>query len=270
MTRSTAAVLVIASVLFASSFAPFAQAQDAAESDAEEAPAPLPEPELTEPEEAMPSEPAPEPAPEEHEGPAILEHVGGRPPPAPPEHIQGEDEGHPANSSPELPPDIAFVTPGDTRTRQGVLALPGQSPPPPLPYGISVAGGFTRALIGPMATDFARIEERFEVRLPELGGFLIGGGAAQFFDDQNYVVELGPRVGYGVPFCDAGEVKCEGAVHVQPGVAFGFLGVQFDLNANLDLRLLIGRHFEVGITGSFSFIGGGNFLSLTGMLGAIF
>ncbi len=208
---------------------------------------------------------------EERQALPILPSVGGRPPRAA-EHDPAANR--PQQGSGRLPNDTPFLIPGDLRNQQNIGSpLPGQEPESAPPYLLAVSGGVTHWLAPGTATglNFARIEERFEARLPELGGFLFGAGAAQIFNFNSQIaMEVGPRVGWGAYFCDERDVKCEGAVHIQPGIAFGFLGVQFDLHADLDVRLLLWRVLQVGITGGYSFIGGGNFLNLTGMVGVMF
>lgn len=265
---------VLACVLVSSLCVATARAQDRdLEREASEEPAPLPEIETV---------PLPEPEPEpdevepDHEERSarpplpILERVGGRP------HRAEDGERRATAGTESAPPDVAFVVPmgpqgaaGDLRANTSNLRLPGQNTQPAPPYGISAAAGFTRQLaMEPI--DYVRVEERFEARIPGFSELRLGVGSAQMINSQYFVIEAGPRVGMGAYFCDTPEMKCEGIIDLQPGVAFGSFGVLFDLNASLDLRLQIERVFEVGVSGAFSFIGDGTFLSLGGMLGVTF
>ncbi len=208
---------------------------------------------VEEPEPEVSEEPEPESLP-------ILERIG-------PNHR------HPSQSEP-LPPDVAFQVPGDARVRTDMgLEMPRQEPAPGTVFELSAGAGWTRQLANPGPIDYVRFEQRFEVRLPELAGFMFGFGVAELFQPASidrYIIEVGPRAGMSVPFCADTVVRCEGVIHVQPGVAFGFIGTEFDLQAGLDARFVFDRIFLLSAGGALSFIAGANFVTLAGNAGLVF
>lgn len=224
---------------------------DAGTPSAEAAPAPSLEVEL-EPDPTQ--EPTPDPVP-------ILERVG-------PVHR------HPPAA--EAQPDVAFTLPDPERrdprvARQG-FQLPAEEPAPPPIFGVAIGAGFSR-LLANIAIDYLRLEQRFEARIPELSGFFVGAGVAELFDPTSidrYIIEVGPRAGFGASFCDDRLVRCDGVVLVQPGVAAGHLGVQFDFQAALEVRFLFARLLELSAGGTFSFVGSATFVSLAGNVGLAF
>lgn len=194
----------------------------------------------------------------------ILERIG------PSRRAAREDEEQDTAEAPgRLPDDIAFVVPGDLRTREARGALPAAEPPPPPTFLVSLGAGFTRQLAN-VAVDYLRLEQSFEARIPELLDLRVGLGVAELISDDLFVFEIGPRVGLGAGFCNERALRCEGVVQVQPGVAAGYLGVAFDLHARLELRLLIERVVELSAHGAFSLIGGTTFVGAGGNVGIAF
>ncbi len=249
---------------------PASEAPDAEAPDADDQPlvlelAPeLPTPTLEGAEPIGSAEPLPEPPAEPQ--PTILNHIGLG---DHPEWEESEDDG-------EIPHDIAFETPGDPRgttttpDRRGAQVYgvdPEEEPPP---YVLAAGAGYARFLAA-TPVDFFRIEERFEVALPELSGIRLGAAASQMFNDQSYVFGAGVRVGMGVNLCDTGHMQCEGVIYVQPGFLAGLTGPRFDLNASLGLRLLLWRLLSVSVDGGYSLLFDGNsLLHVTGSLGVLF
>lgn len=226
----------------------------------DDAPA-LPPPTLPDEDLAWPSAPPPsEPEPQRQ----ILVRVGGRPSqrlPSPDE----EEESEP------LPDDVSFVVPGDLRTReggQGRLRLPGQATSPPPLYSVAVGAGWSRLLTAE-ALDHLRLEQRWEARLDVAPEFRWGVAVAELFGP-TFLVEVGPRVGFGASFCNEPDFTCEGVILVQPGVIAGENVADFDLHASLDLRMLVARVFMPAITGGLSFFGGVTMVSVSGQVGLAF
>lgn len=212
----------------------------------------LPSPELTE-----------EPA--RPDAPPILEgvHPGTRPLVEP---------GEP------LPPDVPFVMPqtpsgtaGDIGTVPVVTMPRAQPEEPPPPFAVSAGGGFTVQLIDPQQVYYARLDQRFDVRIPELDLVRVGFGVAEMISDLRYFVEVGPTIGMGAYFCEDRVVRCEGIIVIQPGLAAGdFLGAQFLFRGALDVRFLFERIVSVAASVAFSRIGEGNFLHFGGLAGIHF
>lgn len=233
-----------------------AHAQDAAtdeaagedEAGAEEAPVELPPPTLDEEEPVVPPEPLPAPEEEEESQPEILTRIG------PGQHPEWEDDGEPTAR------DIAFETPGDLRSTQ---ASPGNQPSarfdearpeqPAPPFVIAAGAGWARFL-STVPLDFFRIEERFEATIPEFTTLRIGAGASQMFGPEGYLVGGGVRIGMGVPFCDLGDVVCDGVAFVQPGFMAGLTGPRFDLDALLSLRMNFLRAGQLALEGGYSLL----------------
>ncbi|MFK7984960.1 MAG: hypothetical protein AB8I08_02940 [Sandaracinaceae bacterium] len=242
----------------------------------------LPAPTLPDPEPIAP--PEPETEPEEEEGPdaEILFRIS-------------RDENEEA-----LPSDVGFETPGDLRTEsavQGQVPSILQGTPPPreaspdpdgeedeplqdpeaLPptFAIAAGGGWSRWLTPSGERDYARIEERFEVRVPDFEALRIGAGAAQLIglgdEESDLLFEGGVRVAFGFFFCRERWIRCEGTIAVQPGVIGGdLLGASFDLNAGLDLRFLIEEWVEVSLGAAYSLVGTTSFLHAAGLVGVTF
>jgi hypothetical protein len=256
MTRATATFLAIVALSAG------AHAQDA------EGPAPveLPAPTLEEAEPVAPPEPMPEP-PEEEGEPQILLRIG------PGDHPEWE-------GSEPAPRDIAFETPGDLRTTEDLrqrsaglrLESADEEPDePPLPPFVLAAGAGYSRFLSTVPIDFFRVEERFEVTIPELSLLRVGAAASQMFGANGYLVGGGVRIGLGVPFCRAGDLVCDGAAFVQPGFLAGLIGARFDLDALLSLRLILVRTVQVAVEGGYSLLFDGNsLLHVTGSAGFVF
>jgi hypothetical protein len=242
----------------------------------EEAP-PLPAPELPDEEPAEPDEAEPE------EPPRVLMRIR-----------RGQvDDDLAVEEEPEyVERDVARPIPGDLRTagqtsavtlpeseqgppRASVSEAPARAPQP-RPFSISAGVSFARLLAG--TRDFVMIQERFEALLPEFPALRLGVGVSQLYAcrsgttgtpsecELNFVFKGGPRVGLGVHLFDLGLLSCDGVVSVQPGIMFGDIGTYFDLHADLDVRFIFGRDFEVDLTGGFSLIGETSFLEIGGLL----
>ena len=171
--------------------------------------------------------------------------------------------------------DVPFTVPSDAqdaRIQGQGLELPPEEPPEPPIFGIAIGAGWTRQLSN-IALDYVRLEQRFEARIPDFLGFFVGVGVAELFDPtalDRYIIEVGPRAGFGAGFCDDRLVQCEGVVFIQPGVAAGYLGLQFDFQGALDLRFLFARLVELSGGAAISFIGGTTFISVSGNAGLRF
>ena len=252
--RIAIALSLLVTALAASARAQDASAQDASAPDAEETEV-----------EAAPSldvevepDPPPEPTPERV---PILERIGP------------SRRREPAQASTR---DVPFVVPSaaqDARIQGQGLELPPEEPPEPPIFDIAIGAGWTRQLAN-IALDYVRLEQRFEARIPDFLGLFVGVGVAELIDPTGvagYIIEVGPRVGFGAGFCDDSLVRCEGVVYVQPGVAAGpYIGVQFDFQGALDLRFLFARILELSAGAALSFIDGTTFVSASGNVGLRF
>ena len=251
--------------------APIARAQPASAEPTEEGsgapatdpdealPPALPPPTLTE----DPSD-APEPAPDDE--PHILTHIGTG------DHPEWEGERG------EVPRDVAFEPPASAAT-EGPDAPPGaqtvvpsvrpEEPPPPFVVGVGV--GWAR-LLAMVPIDLLRLEERFEVSIPDFRMLRVGAAATQMLGDAGYVVGGGARVGMGVSVCETGGIVCEGVITVAPGFLTGLVGTRFDLNASLSFRLLIERVLWLAADGGYSlqFADSVSIVHLTLQLGLLF
>ncbi len=174
------------------------------------------------------------------------------------------------------PRDVPFTVPSDAqdaRIQGQGLELPPEEPPEPPIFGIAIGAGWTRQLSN-IAIDYVRLEQRFEARIPDFLGFFVGVGVAELFDltspGGGFIIEVGPRAGFGAGFCDDRLVQCEGVVFIQPGIAAGDLGLQFDFQGALDLRFLFARLVELSGGAAISFIGGTSFITVSGNAGLRF
>jgi hypothetical protein len=191
---------------------------------------------------------------------------------APPSLEVGLEPDPTHEPTPERVPLLERIGPSDPRVARQGFQLPAEEPAPPPLFGIAIGAGFSR-LLANIAIDYVRLEQRFEARIPELTGFFVGAGVAELFDPTSldrFIIEVGPRAGFGASFCDDRLVRCDGVVLVQPGVAAGHLGVQFDFQAALEVRFLLLRLLELSAGGTFSFVGSATFVSLAGNIGLAF
>lgn len=200
-----------------------------------------------------------------------------------------------------IEPDIGFETPGDLRVETSAegrlppVLRPSIPPRPPAaeasasteptdeldaliepewkpsPFRISAGAGWSR-LLAVQPIDYARIEERFEARIPDFEALTVGVGLAQLVDlDGRFLFEGGARVAFGFFFCAESWVRCEGGIALQPGVIAGdSLGVQFDLHGALDMRFLLEERVEINLTGAYSLVGPTSLVHVTGLVGVVF
>lgn len=240
-----------------------ARAQDATPEEGapeEGTPPALPAPTLEEPPPGPP-EPLPEPE-EEEEQPEILHRISVG------DHPEWEiEEGE------EVPRDISFEVPGDTRTHtpSGQIQLPSdEEPSVPPTFGLGVGAGFAR-LLGAIPFDYFLLNQRFEARIPDFPALHLGAAVSEMFNDGDYLVGGGARIGLGATWCDAGWVVCEGIATIQPGVMGGpMLGVRFDLHAELDLRFHFRGLLELGVVGGYSLLGETSLLQVGGEAAIVF
>lgn len=232
------------------------------EPGAEGEPVPLPPPQLEDPD--LPSEPAPEEPEEEPDGQTrLLLHIGGEPPPDPP-----PERGTVTNQVTDVP----FVVPDDQRQIGGLSAAPRPEEEEPLEppwFEIGAGAGWSR-LLANMAIDYLWLEQRFELRIPDLPALRVGVGAAEHWRPEGLIFEIGPRIGYGVYIFDDRDVLMEAVIHVQPGFATGDLGSVFDLAAALDVRLQVPRWFELSASIGYALVGTSSILKLGGSLALTF
>lgn len=215
---------------------------------------------------------APQPPPPEEAGPPILEPIG-----------PGGQPGLPEADPGPVPPDVPFVVPGDIRVDQGVTMMPptvsppappdadaSESPPPTPPLvSLGVAVGPGLQFVG-LEQAFVHLLEVLEFHIPELDAIRVGVGAGQWLGE-TVVVAFGPRAGLGATFCQAGNLRCEGILMVQPGVAFGGgLGTQFDLYLSMDIRFWLDELIAIGVIGGVSRISNISLAHASGVAGLAF
>lgn len=172
------------------------------------------------------------------------------------------------DAEPPLPRDVPGETSGMGSVDQPVMGEAERAEGyRPAPFSIAAGVGFARLIA--VATDMVSIHQRFEARLPEFPALVLGVGVSEMIGS-NWFVAGGPRIGLGAVMFDAVHVACEAVVSVQLGVAGGDLGVYFDLSGTVDLRLLLFRTIEVGVSGGIHFLGNATIAEVGGLVGIPF
>ncbi|MGE3631927.1 MAG: hypothetical protein AB7P00_18610 [Sandaracinaceae bacterium] len=223
---------------------------DAGSDDSEVVPPPpgaLPLPALPDGDD-LPDEPV-EPDPEEEQDGQVLLHIGDEPPPDPPP-TRGSVFGGPR--------DVPFVVPGDMRQTGGISAAerPAEEAPyvPPM-FLIGATAGWTR-LLAMEPVDLLWLEQRFEVRIPDLAGLRVGAAVAEHWQPEGFMFEAGGRAGFGAMLFDDRTVLAEAVISLQLGYIGGdYVGNAFDLAGELDVRLQVPRYFELMATAGYSLFG---------------
>lgn len=201
--------------------------------------------------------PEPEPPPDE---------------PAPEETDDGDRVGRPGDpyglraQQPHLVPEPPPV--------EGELE--GEDAPLPLElpeFRLRAASGITLQTTGGTNT-LLHLSEEFEWAPPSLEFLAFGVNSAQTTNGGTTIVQAGLRASGFAWFCTDTIVRCSAAVALQLGVVTDSIRTQFDVSADVDVRLLLWETLEVFVRGGFFSMPDStlplSFISITAGLGVAF
>jgi hypothetical protein len=141
--------------------------------------------------------------------------------------------------------------------------------PPDLPEWRLRAGA---GVALPTAGEFGfalRLTQDFEWQPRGAEPFLFGIGGSENLG-AGLIGQAHARVGLHAWFCDERPVRCQGAVAVVGGAAFGLGNVGPDLAGEVDLRFLFWERLELHARGGFFTLGGVALINITGGLAIAF
>lgn len=172
--------------------------------------------------------------------------------------LEAEEEGRRASEEPdgepaiidddmELPPDAPDLPQLRLRAGAGV-ALPTASE-----YGIGL-----------------RLTQDFEWQPRDVAPFLVGIDGFEVVGSGGLLGGAHLRVGLHAWICEARPVRCQAAIALIGGAAFGLGNVSADIAGEIDLRLLVWDRLEAHVRGGFFMLAGVPFIDITGGLGVAF